>query len=149
MKLSVGRVAAIAFLVSVCLSEGAWAAESPLLKLGGLVKLCERQDTASRGMCAAYISGFVAGSEVTRRENAIQVTADRVQKGEVAPSDQAMDAAANKAVNDLRIFCIRSEWTAQYVSAVVVQYGHEHTAQLNEATSDHMLKILQRAFPCE
>lgn len=46
------------------------------------------------------------------------------------------------------IFVACAEWTAGYVGAVVVQYGREHPDQLNDNTSDHMLKILAKAFPC-
>jgi len=122
---------------------------SPLLKLSGLVKLCERDDATSRVACGAYVSGFVAGSQATRTADAVKVVADRVINGTVAPSDDAMDAAAKKLENDLRVFCIRTEWTAGYLGAVVVKYGREHPDQLNDNISDHMLEILAKAFPCD
>jgi hypothetical protein len=121
---------------------------SPLLTLRGLVTLCQREDPTSRAGCGAYISGFVAGSQATRTADAAKLVADRVVTGAVAPTDQAMDAAATKLDKELRLFCIRAEWTAGYVGAVVVQYGREHEQQLGEPTAEHMMKILAKAFPC-
>jgi hypothetical protein len=155
MKFSVGPIVVVALVVwstqAPAIAPAATSPPStvsPLLKLRRLVNLCERKDATSRAACGSYISGFVAGSETTRTADAVKVVADRVFNGAVAPSDEAIDAAVSKLDNELRVFCILSEWTAGYVGAVVVQYGREHPDQLNDNTSDHMLKILAKAFPC-
>lgn len=153
MKFAIARIAVVALALSSTHTARAAtrtaSTVSPLLKLSGLVKLCERDDATSQAACGAYISGFVAGSQATRKADVVKVVADRVVNGTVAPSDDAMDGAGTKLDNDLRAFCIRTEWSAGYVGAVVVQYGREHPDQLNDNTSDHMLEILAKSFPCD
>jgi hypothetical protein len=152
MKFAIARIAALVLaLGSTHIARGATTGSStvsPFLKLGGLVKLCERDDATSRAACGAYISGFVAGSQATQTSVTVKLVADRVIKGTVAPHDEAINAAAARLNNELNVFCIGTEWTAGYVGAVVVQYGLEHQDQLNDKTSDHMLQILAKAFPC-
>ena len=110
--------------------------------------MCERSDPTSKAACGAYITGFVAGSEAAQDAAVVRRVADGVVGGTIAPTDSAMEAAATKLRDESRLFCIRSHWTAGYVGAIVVQYGREHPEALGERTADHLLKILERAFPC-
>jgi len=102
------------------------APESPLLKLKGLVSLCEGRDPTSTAACGAYISGFVDGSHSAQRAAVANAVADQVVRGAVAPADDAIEKAATNLQEQSNRFCIRSVWSASYVQAVVVQYGHEH-----------------------
>jgi len=153
MKFAIARIAVAVFaLASTHIIRAATtspSAVSPFLKLSGLVKLCEREDATSRAACGAYISGFVAGSQATRASDVVKIVAERVISGTVAPHDDAMNAIGAKLDNDLSVFCIRAQWTAGYVGAVVVQYGREHEDQLSDDISEHMLQILAKAFPCD
>lgn len=124
------------------------SADSPLLTLRGVVGLCERRDATSNAACGSYITGFVQGSDATQTAVVVEAVARGVVRGAVPPTDQAIDAAATRRYDDLKLFCINSSWTAGYVQAHVVQYGREHPDLLGEPSGEQMLKILAKAFPC-
>jgi hypothetical protein len=78
----------------------------------------------------------------------VQTIADGVMRGNIAPSDNAIENASKKLSERSKLFCIRSNWTGGYVQAVVVQYGREHPKLLDEPAAEQMLKIMAKAFPC-
>ena len=122
--------------------------ENPLMRLGGLVNLCQRNDATSKAICGSYITGFVAGCQATQYAAVVHAVGDAVISGKVAPTDSAIENASNKLIEQSKLFCIGSNWTAGYVQAIVVQYGREHPEALKNPTADEMLKILAKAFPC-
>jgi len=122
--------------------------ENPLLKLRGLVSLCERRDPTSRAACGSFITGFVQGSQATQTAAVVKAVAEGVMRGTVTLTDDAIEAASTKLHDQSNLFCIRSPWTAGHVQALVVQYGREHPDLLEEPSANHMLKILAKAFPC-
>jgi hypothetical protein len=124
------------------------APDNPLLKLRGVVSLCEGRDATSGAACGAFVTGFVLGSTATQDAAIVDTVARAVARGDIAPTDAAIDVAAEKARQESRRFCIRSTWTAGYVAAVVVQYGRENRGALDENSAEHMIKIFAKAFPC-
>lgn len=122
--------------------------ENPVLKLRGLVNACQGHDPFSMAMCGSYITGFVAGSQAAQQAVVVSAVAEAIVSGRVAPTEAAMERAAAKLREASSVFCIRSEWTAGYVQAVVAQYGREHPQFLDEPTAEQMPKILAKAFPC-
>ena len=122
---------------------------NPLVTFKGVVTVCQSRDEALSGACAAYINGFVEGSIATRKAAVIDTVLQDVKRGLVAPTDNAIGAAADKRDEDLTLFCIRSVWAAEYVQAHVVQYAREHPETLNDKPGIQMLKVLAKAFPCE
>jgi len=123
--------------------------ENPLLTLRGLVAACNGSDPVSIAACGGYITGFVWGSHKTSEAAGSRIVAGQVARGMVAPTEQAIDAASTKVLEESTFFCITSSWTAGYVQAVVGQYGREHADVLDDMASDHMLNILAKAFPCD
>lgn len=121
---------------------------NPLVTFKGVVTVCQSSNNALSAACASYITGFVQGSDATQTAAVVTTVARDVARGDVAPTDPAIDAAAAKRRDDLRLFCIRSTWTAGYVQAHVVQYAREHPETLNDPAGDQMLKVLGKAFPC-
>jgi len=122
--------------------------ENPLLEFEGLVTTCERSDPMSRAACGAYITGFVEGSSAAQDAAVARRIAEGVVAGTISPLDSAMEAAWTKLRDELRSYCIQSHWTASYVAAVAVQYAREHPEARTEMTADHMIKVLEKAFPC-
>jgi hypothetical protein len=133
---------------SLIAAQSRSAPENPLLNLRGLVSMCQRTDPTSTVACGSYITGFIAGSQATQNSAVVHAVGDMVVSGRVPPSDTAIEDAAKILRERWKPFCIRSNWTAGYVQAVIVQYGREHAERLDEAAADEMLKILARAFPC-
>ena len=123
--------------------------ENPLLTLRGLVATCGGSDPVSIVACGGYITGFVMGSHKTSEAAVIRIVVGQVARGMVPPTEQAIDAASTKVLEESTLFCITSSWTAGYVQAVVGQYGREHADLLDDMASDHMLNILAKAFPCD
>ena len=121
---------------------------NPLYKFRGVVDACGRSGSVSTILCGSYITGFVQGSLVMHEAAVIDVVANEVIRGTVPPTEEAMDAAARKAREQSQPYCIKSDFTASYVQAVVGQYALEHPEALDDASADHMLKILAKAFPC-
>lgn len=122
--------------------------ETPLLKLKGLLTLCQRSDPPSTAACGSYITGFVQGSQATQSAAVAEAVAQGVKRGAVAPTDAAIKSASTKLRGQTNVFCIRPDWTAGYVKSVLVQYGREHSDLLDEMSADHMLKVMVQAFPC-
>lgn len=147
IRLGITLLSLLAF-VSSAPAKSAVSAPSPLLTLKGVVDLCKRNDPTSSAACGSYIAGFVQGIDAVLTKMAIETVAQSLVEGRVAPTDQAMERAALKRYNELRSYCIDSVWTAEYVSAHIVQYGREHPDLLGEPPGEQVLKILAKAFPC-
>lgn len=122
--------------------------ENPLLKLKGLMSLCESTELVSRTACTSYISGFVAGSQATQGAIAGSVVAGEVESGRVAPNDRAILSAGEKFQERSVPFCIHSTWTAEQIQRIVVRYGKAHPEAQEEASAGHVLRALAAAFPC-
>jgi hypothetical protein len=98
--------------------------------------------------CGSYITGFAQGIQAAQEAAVVQIVADQVARGVIPPTDKSIDAASKKAGEHLQLFCMRSNWVAGYVQAVVGQYAREHPEALDELAADHMVKVFARAFPC-
>jgi hypothetical protein len=145
---------AAAILAGVILGPERAAAQStppkdnPLIKFRGVVAACGRTDSVSTIECGSYITGFVHGIQAAQNAAVIYIVADQVAHYTIPPTDKAIDTASKKAWEQLQTFCMRSDWTAGYVQAVVGQYAREHPESLDDVATDHMSKVFARAFPC-
>lgn len=131
------------------LAQAVAPAANPLVTLKGLVNTCQDRGPASQLSCASYTTGFVAGSEATQSALAINAVADAVVSGKIAPDEAALETAVTQMRERSRPFCIRSTWAAGQLTNAIVQYGRDHPEALEELASDHMLRILTKAFPCD
>ena len=111
--------------------------------------ICGKRDAALIAICGSYITGFIAGNQAALEAAVVQTVVKQVEQYAIPPTDQAMeDALAKVRAQQHRECCIRTEWTAGYVQAVVGQYAREHPEALNRLSADHMMKVLAKAFPC-
>ena len=134
--------------VSSVAAQTAETTENPALIFRGVVSMCDSSNDTLQAMSASYITGFVLGHQAALTSAVVEIVAQEVARGNVAPTNDAIDAAAAKHSEELRPFCIRSTWTAGYVQAHVVQYALEHPDLLDEPSESQILKVLERAFPC-
>lgn len=130
------------------IAQSAPVRDNPLLKFRGVVASCGRADSVSTIECGSYITGFAQGIQAAQEAAVVEIVADQVAHGVIPPIDKSIDAASKKAGEHLQLFCMRSNWVAGYVAAVVGQYSREHPEALNELAADHMVKVFAKAFPC-
>ena len=125
---------------------------NPLVSLRDFLAICENENDvpAATAACGGYIAGFIAGSLATRTALAARVIADEVMDGTIRPTEDAIEAAGARLEDRWSLFCIRSSFTSEEIRRRVVQYGREHpNLAPEESTVDHMLSILEAAFPCK
>lgn len=122
--------------------------DHPLATTKGVVQLCERDESAFVIGCAAYISGFVAGTVAAQDAAVVEAIAPRVARGEITRTDAGVEREIEAYRRQISAFCIESTWTPAYVQAVIRQYALENPKSLDEPAADHMPKILAKAFPC-
>ena len=130
------------------IAQSAPVRDNPMLKFRGVVAACGRADSVSTIECGSYITGFAQGIQAAQQAAVVEIVAGQVARGVIPPTDKSIDAAAKRTGEELQLFCMRSNWVAGYVGAVVGQYAREHPEALDELASDHMVKVFAKAFPC-